>query len=73
MAISCCFGLRGNLDYPDFLQIKFYNINYWYTTYSVPFRIIVAETTGGEILTTAGIAMTEEIMKFGRLLFEGNY
>ena len=28
MAISCCFGLRGNLDFPDFLQIKFYNINY---------------------------------------------
>ena len=72
MAISCCFGLRGNLYYPDFIHIKFYNINYWYT-YFVPFRIIIAETTGGEILTTAGIAMTEEIMKFGRLLFEGNY
>ena len=28
MAISCCFGLRGNLDFPDYLQIKFYNINY---------------------------------------------
>ena len=27
-AISCCFGLRGNLDFPDFLQKKFYNINY---------------------------------------------
>ena len=27
MATSCCFGLRGNLDFPDFLQIKFYNIN----------------------------------------------
>ena len=27
MTISCCFGLRGNLDFPDFLQIKFYNIN----------------------------------------------
>ena len=22
------FGLRGNLDFPDFLQKKFYNINY---------------------------------------------
>ena len=30
MAISCCFGLRGSLDFPDFLQIKFYNINYWH-------------------------------------------
>ena len=29
MAYSCCFGLRGNLDFPDFLQKKFYNINYW--------------------------------------------
>ena len=28
MAISCCFGLRGNLGVEDFLQIKFYNINY---------------------------------------------
>ena len=27
-ANSCCFGLRGNLDFPDFLQKKFYNINY---------------------------------------------
>ena len=29
MAYSCCFGLRGNLDFPEFLQKKFYNINYW--------------------------------------------
>ena len=28
MAYSCCFGLRGNLDFPDFLQKKFYKINY---------------------------------------------
>ena len=28
MAYSCCFGLRGNLDFPDFFQKKFYNINY---------------------------------------------
>ena len=27
IAYSCCFGLRGNLDFPDFLQKKFYNIN----------------------------------------------
>ena len=25
---SCCFGLRGNLEFTDFLQKKFYNINY---------------------------------------------
>ena len=24
---SCFFGLRGNLDFPDFLQKKFFNIN----------------------------------------------
>ena len=30
MAYSCCFGLRGNLDFRDFfMQKKFYNINYW--------------------------------------------
>ena len=29
IAFSCCFGLRRNLDFPDFLQKMFYNINYW--------------------------------------------
>ena len=28
MVYSCFFGLRGNIDFPDFLQKKFYNINY---------------------------------------------
>ena len=28
MAYCCCLGLRGNLDFPDFLQKNFYNINY---------------------------------------------
>ena len=27
MVYSCFFGLRGNLDFPDFPQKKFYNIN----------------------------------------------
>ena len=27
MAYCCCLGLRGNLDFPDFLQKKFYDIN----------------------------------------------
>ena len=26
IAYSCFFGLRGNLEIPDFLQKKFYNI-----------------------------------------------
>ena len=29
LSYSCHFGLRGNLDFPDILQKKFYNINYW--------------------------------------------
>ena len=33
MAYSCSFGLRGDLDFRDFLQKKFYNINYWSTLY----------------------------------------
>ena len=28
MAYSCCFSLGGNLDFLDFLQKKFYNIDY---------------------------------------------
>ena len=28
IAYSCFFSLRGNLDFPEFLQKKFYNINY---------------------------------------------
>ena len=28
MAYSCCFSLGGNLDFLEFLQKKFYNINY---------------------------------------------
>ena len=25
--VYCFFGLRGNLDFPDFLKKKFYNLN----------------------------------------------
>ena len=28
MAYSCCFSYGGNLDFPEFLQKKFYNIIY---------------------------------------------
>ena len=27
MAYSCCFTFGGNLDFPEFLQKLFYNIN----------------------------------------------
>ena len=29
ISYSCCFGFRGNLEFSDFLQKKFYNINFW--------------------------------------------
>ena len=29
MAYSCCFSLGENIYILDFLQKKFYNINYW--------------------------------------------
>ena len=29
MTYFCCVGLRGNLDFPRFLQKMFYNINCW--------------------------------------------
>ena len=29
MAYSCCFSLGVNLDFPEILQKRFYNINYW--------------------------------------------
>ena len=29
MDYSFCFSLGGNLDFLDFLQKKFYNIDYW--------------------------------------------
>ena len=28
MVYSCCFSFGGNLDFPEFLQKQFYNINY---------------------------------------------
>ena len=31
MAYSCCYSFGGNLDFPEFLQKKFYNINYCYS------------------------------------------
>ena len=33
MANSCRFSFRGNLDFPEFLQKKFYNIDYWRCTH----------------------------------------
>ena len=30
MAYFCCYSFRGNLDFPEFLQKKFYNINFWW-------------------------------------------
>ena len=38
MAYSCCFSLWGNLDFPDFLQKKFYNINCWFGNHKKSIR-----------------------------------
>ena len=35
MSSSCCFSLGENLDFPDFLQKKFYNINCRYSDLNV--------------------------------------
>ena len=40
MAYSCHFGLRGNLDFPDFLQKKFYNINCRYNRLKTESQLI---------------------------------
>ena len=35
MAKYGSFSLGGNIDFPEFLQKKFYNINYWSSGYYV--------------------------------------
>ena len=40
MVYSFCFGLRGNLDFPDFLQKKFYNINCRYNRLKTESQLI---------------------------------
>ena len=35
MAYFCYFSFGGNLDFPDFLQKKFYNIDYRRLDYSI--------------------------------------
>ena len=45
MAYSCCSGLRGNLDFLDFLQKNFYNIN----------------SRGEKVLTEFGQIKTERV------------
>ena len=40
MAYSCCFSFGGNLDFPEFLQTKFYNINYRYNKQGDAYMIV---------------------------------
>ena len=35
ISYSCCFGFRENLEFPDFLQKKFYNIDYWSDLFTI--------------------------------------
>ena len=39
IAYSCYFGLRGNLDFPDFRQKKFYNIDYSIETFGQSYKL----------------------------------
>ena len=44
MAYSCCFRFGGNLDFPEFFQKKFYNINYrpiFCVAFSIPGKYLV--------------------------------
>ena len=49
MAYSCCFSLGGNLDFPELLQKKFYNINYRYDMVKHYSRIQRTPSIGGRI------------------------
>ena len=44
IAYSCCFCFRGNLDFPDLLQKKFYNIDYWSSSYEQRIQLRRLET-----------------------------
>ena len=43
---SCCFSLYGNLD---FLQKKFFNIDYWAQSYKEYFRVNICNAYFGVI------------------------
>ena len=45
---SCCFGFRGNLEFPDLLQKKFYNINFWSHCYLHDGEEVDREEVDGE-------------------------
>ena len=45
ISYSCCFGFRENLEFPDFLQKKFYNIDYWCVLWSIHAGIIFCLST----------------------------
>ena len=58
MVYCCCFSLRGNLDFLDFLK-KFYNINSW----------LSAESIKRTIQKTREMLFDEEEEKVPPLLF----
>ena len=45
------FGLKGNLDFPDFLQKKFYNINYR--------KSFITSTTGKDFLPKVAFTLRQ--------------
>ena len=44
MPFSCSFSFGGNLDFPEFLQKSFYNINYRNVFYSAQYLNVVSST-----------------------------
>ena len=51
-AILAYFGLRGNIDFPDYLQNKFYNINYRTPVPTYTFLLLYSEARSKKYLAT---------------------
>ena len=49
MVYSCCFSLGGNLDFLDFLQKKFYNIDYRKKFFECSSRVYIFSLMGTPI------------------------
>ena len=70
MAYCCCLGLRGNLDFPDFLQKKFHNIYYWWALFVYICHFLIP-TTNTDTISTVQIEISVDgvprIRTWGRI------